>query len=407
MESNRDNLHDAHFRDNPAAVYKLRSARTPMLIWVILVYTASLVLQFAVDPAVVPGLLFTGMVLLHVGLYLFAEFTMPSRPWLYFVLQGMVVYASAYLLPDGSPAVLLGLFPVLAGQGLGIYHERAKAMLLIAYLYVLSCLALIFLGKAAELVSFLPMFTLMLVVVGSYARLFFQQVEARVRTQAFLRELETAHRRVEELTLTTERQRMARDLHDTLAQGLSGLIMQLEAVKAHLNQGNSDRAGEIVQQALKRARGALTDARRAIDNLRESSASAIDFSDAMREEVQRFSHATGIAAQVEIASTYAVSLTISEHSRHMITECLTNVARHAEAERVEVTVTTEGGVLCVTIRDDGKGFSTEQIGKQPGHYGLLGLYERARLIGGKLEIDSRPGHGTRVVFTIPLGGEVR
>ncbi|PYI53359.1 sensor histidine kinase [Paenibacillus flagellatus] len=405
MKSNSKNGPNERFRDVPAAVDVLSSTRTPILIWVALVYLAALILQYASASALLPSLLFTGMVVIHVGLYWFAHLIVATRPWLYFMLQGLIVYFSAYLLPGGSPAILLGLLPVLAGQGIGIYYKRAKAIVLTVFLYALSCLALIVLGRSVELAFLLPLFTLMLVVVGSYARLFFHQVEARVRTQAFLQELEVAHRQVEELTLTTERQRMARDLHDTLAQGLSGLIMQLEAINAHLDRGNSNRAREIVHQSMQRAREALSDARRAIDNLRDKSASAIDFSDAIREEVRRFVHATGISIDSDIDPTYSISLTVMEHSRHMITECLTNIARHAEADHVRVSVKVDKDALRVGIEDNGKGFATELIGKQPGHYGLLGLYERARLIGGKLEIVSRPRQGTSATFTIPLRGE--
>lgn len=405
MPSNAENRANAGSLDDSVFAHKLHSARTPVLVWVVLVYLAAMILQNVSYPIFVPSLLFTGMMLVHVGLYWYADHVVAIRPWVYFLMQGLIVYFSAYLLPEGSIAVLLGLYPVLVGQVMGVYYERAKSVVLVFFLCAMSCFAFVHKDKYGQFDFFLPLFTLMLVVVGSYARLFFQQVEARVRTQAFLRELETAHRQVEELTLTTERQRMARDLHDTLAQGLSGLIMQLEAINAHLANDNPIRAREIVHQSMQRARAALTDARRAIDNLRDKSASAIDFSDAIREEVQRFAHATGIAVEDEIDPTYSVSLTIMEHSRHMITECLTNIARHAEAEHVKVSVKVDKEWLRVGIEDDGKGFPAELIGKQPGHYGLLGLYERARLIGGRLEIDSRLLKGTSVTFTISLRGE--
>ena len=110
-----------------------------------------------------------------------------------------------------------------------------------------------------------------------------RQARARVQTQRLRQELEQAHRqladdavRLEELTRAAERQRMARELHDTLAQGLAGLILQLEAVKAHLVAGREERALEIVIQAMGRARTSLTTARSAIDDLRTETMTPTD-----------------------------------------------------------------------------------------------------------------------------------
>lgn len=95
----------------------------------------------------------------------------------------------------------------------------------------------------------------------AFAIMFFRQVHERQRIQSFLQDLQEAHKKVEELTLANERQRMARDLHDTLAQGVAGLIMRLEAADAHLSRGNTERTGEIIKQSMQQARRTLADAR--------------------------------------------------------------------------------------------------------------------------------------------------
>src|SRR5690606_1594523 len=128
------------------------------------------------------------------------------------------------------PIVLIGLYPVLLGQSFAMLNEKRKITIgLIAAAYlILTIIALLATDWLDQLLLLIPIFLLMNVIVISYAHLFFRQVHARLRTQSFLNELEQTHRKVEELTLANERQRMARDLHDTLAQGLAGLIMQLE-----------------------------------------------------------------------------------------------------------------------------------------------------------------------------------
>ena len=116
----------------------------------------------------------------------------------------------------------------------------------------------------------------MMVFVLIYVLMFMRQMSARQEAQTLLAELETAHRQlaeyaqeVETLTLEAERQRMARELHDTLAQGLAGLILQLEGLEAHLERGNLAKVVEIAAQAKGRARSTLAEARQAIGDLRE------------------------------------------------------------------------------------------------------------------------------------------
>ncbi|WP_178382424.1 sensor histidine kinase [Paenibacillus sp. P3E] len=291
-------------------------------------------------------------------------------------------------MPDGYQAVLIGLLPVLVAQSLG-FSYRIKRVVLVAFISIILFFdAMLTLGDTDELILFLPFFTLMLIVVVAYALLFFQQVHERLKTQNFLRDLQEAHKKVEELTLSNERQRMARDLHDTLAQGVAGLIMQLEAADAHMAQGRMERTQEIIKQSMKQARTTLAEARRAIDNLRAKSASEIDFREAVDDEVQHFTEATGIAVATYLKLDKRLSRMVMEHSLHIVKECLTNIARHAKADKVWVTLSDQRGLLFMEIRDNGSGFNTDAIGKDAGHYGLLGLQERVRLIGGEMKVRS-------------------
>ena len=123
----------------------------------------------------------------------------------------------------------------------------------------------------------------MIIFVVIYVTLYVRQMEAREKAQALAVELETANRqltdyaaRVEDLTIANERQRMARELHDTLSQGLAGLILQLEAAQAHLGQDHPAKAREIITDAMGQARRTLSEARRAIDDLRQSPQDDLD-----------------------------------------------------------------------------------------------------------------------------------
>lgn len=223
-----------------------------------------------------------------------------------------------------------------------------------------------------------------------------------VRTLEANRQLEQYAAQVQELTLTNERQRMARELHDTLAQGLAGLILQLEAADSHLTRGNTERAQAIVEQAMTRARTTLADARRAIDDLRASEDTPRDVAHVIRAEAENFRETTGIAVTLEMAQMPALDTNVKETILSTIREGLTNIARHAHARNVWIRVVLEGNAVCVTVRDDGSGFDAERAQAANGHYGLLGLRERAQLVGGELNVSSTEGNGTTLVLRVPL-----
>jgi NarL family two-component system sensor histidine kinase YdfH len=203
----------------------------------------------------------------------------------------------------------------------------------------------------------------------------------------------------------TERQRLARDLHDTLAQGVAGFIMQVEAANAQLTQDHVALAHDILQQALDGARATLAEARGAIDDLRTLT-SAHDLAALMEQEIQRFRHATGLPCTVDLTALALVPAALDEPAMRAVREGLTNVARHAQAAQVWVRVVCRDQMLAVEVQDDGIGFDPPTLTTRAGHYGLTGLQEQARLAGGALEVTSAPGRGTTICLCIPrpVGG---
>ncbi|KXK11356.1 MAG: histidine kinase [Chloroflexi bacterium OLB14] len=229
-----------------------------------------------------------------------------------------------------------------------------------------------------------------------------QQLIERQKAVELAESLESANAKlaaynakIESLTLQNERQRMARELHDTLAQGVAGLVLQLEAVKAHLASDRKERASSIVEQALLRARDTLSESRAAIDNLRSTSS---NFSESLQEKINRFTQSTGIVCETEI-SVYENQLSneLTEHALSILSEALANITKHAQAKNVKVKFIIQNKNLELEVQDDGIGFDINQ--KSSGHYGLLGMKERAKLANGNLLIESNQ-HGTRIYFSI-------
>ncbi|MGW9623071.1 sensor histidine kinase, partial [Paenibacillus terrae] len=309
---------DVDLKINDSENDRLNISRVPIILWIILIYIDGIVFQNVSKPLPLQTILFSLVMMLHVLLYWHVRKILQYGSWIYFIIQAGIIFLSAFLLPDSFPIVLIGLIPILIGQSIGIYYQTKKVVLVFVGFYLLFCLAMIWYRDGEHSVLFIGLLILIVIIVAAYSILFYKQVNARIRIQNFLTELELAHQKVEELTLANERQRMARDLHDTLAQGLAGLIMQLEAIDAHMIKGSSQRAHEIVQQSMSQARKALADSRRAIDNLRSKSASEVDFSDAVREEAQRFTMATGIQTAVDIKIRSSVSRLLIEHGLHII-----------------------------------------------------------------------------------------
>jgi NarL family two-component system sensor histidine kinase YdfH len=247
---------------------------------------------------------------------------------------------------------------------------------------------------------------------AGYTILYLQQVRAREQAQKLLHDLEVAHAQlsayalhVEELTLAAERQRMARELHDTLVQGLAGLTMQLEVVNLRLTNQRYEQAQATIQQAMERTRATLAEARNAIYDLRLDTEHEYNLVITVQEEIEHFSETTSITWNADIEALSSTPPARSTHVLRMISEGLTNVARHAQAQHVWVSATHESGDvgqnLLIEVRDDGNGYDPEVVATQVGHYGLIGLRERARLMEGTLEIRSAPGKGTTLQLRIP------
>jgi two-component system, NarL family, sensor histidine kinase YdfH len=353
--------------------------------------------------------LFCVLMLAHIaGYWVSPRFAASTRS---IVIYLLVQYLAAFVigLIARSNSLTIGDFMALVGITAGLLKLSPWGIAGIATVLALSLVSFgIQEGWASALqwsIYSIPsaVFTILYVI------LYMRQVEARGQAQELAKELEAANRhlaayaaQVEDLTLANERQRMARELHDTLSQGLAGVILKLEAADAHLQNSRPERARAILEGTMTQARATLSDARRAIDDLRLGSAQSASLRDALRAEVSRFSEATALPCELEIDLEKEIPSSLREPVVRTVSEALTNVARHARASHVQVCLTSQGGSLEVCVQDDGTGFDPQSAAGQSGHYGLLGMRERARLAGGSLEIKSQPGAGARVCLSLPL-----
>jgi two-component system, NarL family, sensor kinase len=226
---------------------------------------------------------------------------------------------------------------------------------------------------------------------------------------------------------TEERNRIAREIHDTLAQGLSATALQLETAGALLESGaEPERVRAAVHRALETTRQNLMEARRSVLDLRSAPLQERNLADAIAAlcESAAAELADGVPAMLprprrrwpcapatvpsggpkiefnSIGGARPIPTRVEVALYRVAQEALSNALRHARADRIEVRLTAEPTQITLAITDDGVGFDVCQA--RDGRFGLVGMRERVRLLGGELCVDSRLGAGTRVQATVPL-----
>ncbi|HVN53796.1 MAG TPA: sensor histidine kinase [Anaerolineaceae bacterium] len=199
---------------------------------------------------------------------------------------------------------------------------------------------------------------------------------------------------LEQLTISRERNRMARELHDTLAHTLSAVAVQLEAVHS-LWDANHGEARTMLERSLVVTREGLHEARRAIQALRTVPLEDLGFELAIRNLAQSMAERGSLKLDLQIPDELPGLDAEIQQSLYRITEeALRNVVQHAGAHQVSIVIEKSGSRLDLIICDDGHGLRPEA--EQDGHYGLRGMQERAEAIGALLFIESQPDHGTTV-----------
>jgi len=197
-----------------------------------------------------------------------------------------------------------------------------------------------------------------------------------------------------------ERNRLAREIHDTLVQGLAGIIMQLETADALFEGEKNDRGREALHQALALTRSNLDEARRSVLDLRAAPLEGRSLAQALVALVDEWKAKSSLKIKFESTGGRPLPARLEVGLYRIAQEALTNVARHAQAQRATVHLITTPNYAQLMIKDDGRGFDVTRIPMES--HGLSGMQERARLLGGTLELHSQPDRGTGVQVTVPL-----
>ncbi len=313
-------------------------------------------------------------------------------------------YGAAAYVSLAEELGLLLLFPLLLISWQ--YRFRVAVFLALAMALVDHSLALWVMARSSPLdtdyTGFLVIRTVLCLTIGyAVSRLMTAQREQRRALRQANAELAHYAATLDQLATSRERNRLARELHDTLAHTLSGMAVQLEAVKT-LWDTDSAHARAMLEQSLAATRAGLTETRRALQALRAEPLQDLGLVLAVR------TLAESVAAQTSAKLTWQgpdtaqgaarvdnLSQDVEQCIYRVAQESLANVAKHAGAKHVTVQLAQLDGRLTLQISDDGCGFDVNSVDADE-HLGLQGMRERAELVGGRLAVTSQPSGGTTV-----------
>jgi signal transduction histidine kinase len=260
----------------------------------------------------------------------------------------------------------------------------------------------------------------LMVLIEAFVRVSLAQAEARARTDRLAADL--ARERDEQARLAeenarlaeqarrtatlAERNRLARELHDTIAQGLTALTMQIDAAQRALDRDPA-RARARLARAHELSRATLEDVRRSVWALADPPVDAARLGAALDTLTSDFAARTAVAARFRESGEVRIDSPVATQLLRIAQEALQNAEKHAEARSVAVELLAGDEEVRLTVRDDGRGFDPElPRAGGGGGFGLLSLRERARLAGGELLVRSAPGEGTCVTITVAQAGAV-
>jgi signal transduction histidine kinase len=340
--------------------------------------------------SVVPVVAQTADTLLHMAAGARGESAQadPARLYVWLLLPMLLIGAQygvrVLLLFTGGTALLeVILAGVLAGEGGPPVARAAQDAGSRFLFYTIAGMAIVFLARAQH----------------RYRQ---EQAQRQAERQAQLARYASA---LEQLAVSRERNRIAREMHDTLAHTLSAVSVQLKALEV-LWDSDPVEARRVLRATDDLTRSGLDEARRALHALRASPIEQMGLALALRRAAEEAKERAGFALTFSAPPQIGeLRPEVEQHLYRLGEEAINNVARHANARTVSVTLTQKGSATLLMVQDDGCGFDSAQAARS-GHFGLTGMRERASLIGARLEVESQPQAGTsvRVVYETPAGG---
>lgn len=332
-----------------------------------------------------------------------------DRPWrahLYLLFQTALVLTASLFYFELDFFALLYL--PLAGQAMFLFPRRTA----LAWVGVLVLANLIGqwiqFGGAGGLPFFL-LYTAGLIFVTAFSSLLLRSEDERRRSQKLLAELQETHLQLqayagqaEELAVARERNRLARELHDSVAQTLYGLQLQSQAASRKLTAGDTAAVESYLQDFRDSARQTLQETRLLIFALRPPVLEEAGLQAALLARVEMVEARSGLQVHLDLEVPEHLPAAVEDGLYGIAIEALNNILKHAQAQQVQLTLQQERGKLSLVVADDGIGF--DPLNTNGYGMGLHNLRERASQLNGHVRLDSQPGRGTILEVSVPYDG---
>lgn len=293
-----------------------------------------------------------------------------------------------------------------------LYFPRKTAFYWIGALCLMMEIALLVHFPINESVGYLIIYPTAIFLFAGLVYLARESAEAQDRSEALLTELQAANQKlrayaaqVEELAVAAERNRLARELHDSVTQIIFGLTLAAQAARILLDR-DPPRVAAQLDHIQTLAQKALAEMRALIQELHPSSNASDGLIPRLRQLAAERQSVDGLTVELNLTGERRLPGKVEEELLRITQEALNNIVKHAQTSEAVVTLNLED-VSCVRlcIEDQGVGFDPAQTRSMPGHLGLTSMYERMQALGGNLLIDSQPGRGTRLQVELDLEQE--
>jgi signal transduction histidine kinase len=320
--------------------------------------------------------------------FLFRTGTYERNPAIYFGLQAVVLMLLV-MLPSTANDAFNFLFYILTVHATVVFTTRVAAFWTFLY-FVLASVAVL-LNRGLDGLYAVLFYFVTFIVCGIFGHTVQQTELTSERNERLLDELKETQQKLQELAVVEERNRLARELHDSVKQQVFAISMQLSAARTTLS--DSDKAFPAVLEAERLAQQAGTELTTLINALRPPGLENRTLPVAIQDYAKEWSRQNKIEAEVQVDSTISLDSRVEQALFRVLQEALANVARHSHADWARVTLKKENQHIELLIEDNGIGYDAERIAKG---VGLDSMRERIESVSGELEVSGRSPQGTCV-----------
>jgi signal transduction histidine kinase len=330
-------------------------------------------------------------------------------PHLYFALQTCLILALSLMPPYVDYFVVL--YIPLSVDAMALFSPR-PAYLWIGVFCLVTAGVLTYAFGLGYALPFIVMYAGIYLFFASYAAITRRAEEARAESEALLTRLQAAHRelqayatQVEELTAAEERNRLARELHDSVTQTIFSMNLTAESARI-LMERDPAKVGAQLDRLQELSRDALAEMRSLISHLRPQKVAEKGLVPALRRHIAERQRQDGLTVALYVEGYKEEGGQLAPETEdgllRVVQEALNNVVKHAQTDQAEVRLCLKDDIVSLVIQDSGVGFDPTRVSPGASHLGLTSMRERVEALGGSLEIESQAQAGTRVKAEIPL-----